>query len=221
MNLKEKNIYFNDPRINMTVGGRFFIRTITTAGYWIFVALALAFLISDVSVLRWLSIFLLFFVFSSLLYRERADNSLKSLPDEGKINAAKYFSPPAWSAIERALDRHIIGGEDFHLCLLKNIFARNEMKIALLNTKIGKHEIDAKLNDYLREDMTIGLSKNSAKEEIGKLAIASFYEAMRTSSNYVEPAHIFLAIKKLKSSEYSERLLNLFYFEDEVVRRVA
>lgn len=210
MDTSGRKLYFEDPLLAMTVGGRFFVRAGAMIGYGILVALMIAFLTSGMQTLQWLSLFLMFFLFDRFYHRGEADYSLSEISLKEQINIARYLSFSARISIEKALDRTILAGEDFHLGLLKNVFSLQDMRVALAHMDIGRHEIDAKLRDYFNESFGSDDTLSDTKNAIGRLVTAAFYEAVAEKSNYIKPHHLIVALAGLRTSEYANRLFYLF-----------
>ena len=58
---KETRIYFDDPRLKMTLAGRMFVRVASSLGLFLLAAVGATFLISGINRLFWLGALILLF----------------------------------------------------------------------------------------------------------------------------------------------------------------
>src|SRR3989338_7353024 len=108
-------VYFYDPRLKMTVAGRFLVRLITYCAYAVLVVGVVTLFFSDLRELRAIGIILALFLLDRVLDAKKARRSLARLPREGRVNIADYHTPHAYRIFERALDRVSLQGGDFVL----------------------------------------------------------------------------------------------------------
>lgn len=108
-NISKYDIYFDDPRLRMTMAGRMLVRVVSYVSYLVLVVATFLFLLArDIPALFYLGMFLLLVLVDLAIHRGEGDVPISELPKAGKINLAETMSPAASAAIERAADRSII-----------------------------------------------------------------------------------------------------------------
>ena len=145
----ERTIYFEEPRLQMSVGGRFLVRLITYCVYAILVVGAATLLLSDLRELRAIGILLGLFLLDRAMGAKKARRSLVRLP-AGRVNAAEYLAPQAYRIIERALDRVSLQGGDFVLECSRLLLDRREIQLAFMRMDIDADEVKKKLKRRLK-----------------------------------------------------------------------
>jgi ATP-dependent Clp protease ATP-binding subunit ClpC len=204
-------VSFSDPRLNMTVGGRIFVRFAGYVGYILVIAATFTFLTSDISWLVWLGALLALFLTDRVLHRREADRLLSELPREGSVNLAHYLLPRAFGAVERAFDRHALTGGNLFLEMLTELLDTFEGKEALLRLDVPISELQAAIREA-QADVATGAGSAggvSAAEISGKVneIMCNAYEFARVNR------HRFVRIEDVISGILS--------ISDPVVDRVA
>ncbi len=209
-----ENIYFDEPRLKMTMFGRTAIRFASYCFYAIFSVAAFIFLMSDVDFLFWVGVFSTLFLFYRIIHLKQADAELFSIKNkispEEKINIRKYFSPTSISVLERALGKSLASKINFFLCLTDFLAKTKEIENGLERMSISLSEFRGKINNL----------KNNSKEKesfykqeiiskIENLAKISFEIALANNEKFVEPRNIFSALSLIKEEKISQ-LLNYF-----------
>ena len=77
-----ENIYFDEPRLKMTMFGRTAIRFASYCFYAIFSVAAFIFLMSDVDFLFWVGVFSTLFLFYRIIHLKQADAELFSIKNK-------------------------------------------------------------------------------------------------------------------------------------------
>lgn len=206
---KEIDVYFKEPRLAMTVAGRFLVRVSTYLGFGLIVALTVTFLLSDITTLRWLAVFLVFFLVDRIYHHGNAERSLKDIRPGSAVNARDYFRPATWAIIESALDRSLIGRGDFCLHVFKALLAKSEVRTALLKLEIKPEEVEQKLDDYIGESAVQKVSREDVRKAAEELALAAFWQAIKSDSRFINPYHLIGAFSSIKNV-YLSRLFSIF-----------
>jgi len=209
-----ERVYFDDPRLSMTIGGRFFARTIPLIFYGILSALTVTFVLSGIPQLMWLSILMMFFLLDRWYHRKEGEIVVKIIGVSKSINVSGCLSPSAWSSIESAIDVHILGGGDLQLRIIKNLIRKEEMQSILESAQIEKFEIEAKLDNYIKKSVGAGNWGNVGRENVGLMVRNSYFEALHSESDFIEPQHLFFALKKMGGNEFVNKLFGLFLFDE-------
>ena len=107
-------IYFQEPRLKLSMFGEFFVRFITRSFYIVLIITGILLLLSDLRNLRWLGILIAFFLVDRLFHFGEGERALKELRDE-KNNLARSVTPGAYQVLCHAFHKALITGENFHL----------------------------------------------------------------------------------------------------------
>src|SRR3989344_422032 len=127
---KQTQFFYREPRLEMSVVGRFAIRIISYSSYGILSAAAVAFSFSDVSWLKAIGFLLVLFLVDRMLHIGEAERHLARLPKD-KINLVYYITPFGFTAIEYAFDRAVVAGGNFWLYLFQRLISRKEIREGL------------------------------------------------------------------------------------------
>src|SRR3989338_11641745 len=107
-------LYFKEPRLEMTVFGRFVVRLITYAAFGVCSITFLVLIASELSWLRSIGILMGLFLVDRLLSARGADRSIESLLwNHRGMNLAWFMSPIAFRILEKSFDQALMQNEDF------------------------------------------------------------------------------------------------------------
>src|ERR1700733_7406342 len=134
-------LYFDDPRLKMTVAGRFTVRVLSYISYLVVIAATVTFLISENRSLQFVGLFLVLFLIDRFVHRRQADIPISELPKQGKINLARYVSPASFSAIDRAFDKALVAKEDLYLVIAEKLLGFPQIANGLVR-------LDIKVEDF-------------------------------------------------------------------------
>ena len=127
-----KNNYttgFNDPRLSMTLPGRFLVRVVSYIGYLLIIATTFTLFISNPP--PWLPViggFLFILLIDRVVHSGEGDYPLSELPRSGTINAARYIRPRAFSVIEKAYDKSLVMRRNFFLQSIYELLDHKEVE---------------------------------------------------------------------------------------------
>ncbi len=204
----ERAIYFYEPRLRMTVGGRFIVRLITYCVYAILIVGAITMLLSDLRELRAIGVLLGLFLADRALGVKKARRSLARLPASAS-NAADYFTPHTYRIMERALDRASLHGSDLALECFKLLLGRRDIQLALVRMDIRADEVAARLEKALTEAPGKRMNREALDQTVRALGIAAFEASRAAASAHVEPKDLFVALGKLPH-EGIERIMKVY-----------
>ena len=210
--------FFVDPRLGMTLFGRFFVRVVTYISYLLLISATFTFLLSDIRPLRWLGLLLLLFLLDRFLHLREADRHLSEIPAAGRVNVAKYLGSQAYAVLERSYDRSLVKKTDLLLEVVNQLIQTNEAKIGLRRLDVKLEEFKAKLEELLIQSRVDGkhLSSMDRKAKIEELCLGALSDAIQNKQRFIEPADLFAALPHL-SCEYLHRLFATFTLaEDDV-----
>lgn len=205
-----QEIFFDDPRLRMTIAGRLFVRVIFYASFLVFGSLVLALFISEYRRGFWLGVLLALFLIDILLHFNNGSESLFYFPKVGRYNAADALATRSFGAIEWAMDRSLISGKDFRFLLVQKLLAKRQIAEVLARLEIKEEDFLAAL---ARE-----LGKNPQKDKktildfLGRLAPLALKKSLRDQSRYIEPADLFAVLPELKDQSL-DKVFGMFSIE--------
>ena len=214
-NFKEIELYFDDPRLRMTIGGRLFVRAGVYIGYLVWVAAAFTFTFVVSGGLGWLhaiGVFFILVLLDRLIHSGHADRFLTELPRGGRINLAKYLSPAAYSVLEKAFDKSLLTKKDFFLEVLEQCLQIAEIKNGLMRLDVSVEEFKQKLDQISSAPKESKPTKDDLRKSVETLAVLALKQAVEASNKCIEPRDIFSAMPLVESPE-TKRIFNLFEVE--------
>ena len=203
------NLYFRDPRFDMTHAGRLFIRLVFYSTYGILVASSITFLLAkDIPGLFWLGILIFLFLLDRARHFGQADRSLRAGKLRGDINLGQYVSPATFATLEYAYERALLVGGNFYLFLLKRLSDRKDIKEGLVRMDLNPIEVRNKVEEALQESLADkkytagdkGERKQRLLAEIEKVLKLSFEQALLADDRFIEPKDIFAALSHCDSN---------------------
>ena len=106
------NLYFKEPRLNLSAPGEFLVRLTTYSVYIVLIAIVIVLLFSGT--FKWLAFLIAIFLFDRLIHLNEAERSLIELKGE-RINLAVAVTPSAFRVLNYAFRKSLIANQDFHL----------------------------------------------------------------------------------------------------------
>lgn len=203
-------LYFDDPRLRMTVAGRFTVRVLSYVAYLVLIFATGTFLMSEIMPLRAAGIFLVLFFIDRIVHWGEADVPISELPARGKINLARFIKPSAFGALSRAFDHGLMAKRDFFLGVADRLMNLEHMEEGLRRLDVKPEEFKAKVGEFLARPVPAGVSsRETYLKNAEALVVAAFGEALAAGHDNIEPSDLFSALIKVKS-EMAERVFNMF-----------
>ncbi len=220
MNPESNNISFNEPRLRMTLAGRFLVRVASYTFYLFLVAAAFTSLISGAVQLRFFGVFLGLILLDRAVHRSEGDMPISELgrgaSREGlgmKINVAQVMLPSTFSVLERAFDRSSIARQDFYLETVDRLTDDRKIEEGLRRLDVDPKEFKQKLDEMLDQSKGRGAkNKEELLRQIEALAVEAFGVAVEEGHDFVKPSDLFSALLRV-DDENINRLFNLFSIE--------
>jgi ATP-dependent Clp protease ATP-binding subunit ClpC len=215
MNPESNKLSFNDPRLRMTLAGRFFVRVVSYIAYLFFIAMAFTALISGIGQLRIFGLFLILFFVDRAVHRGEGDKPISELGQgtRGKgqgINIADVVLPVTFSVLERAFDRSSIARQDFYLEVVDRLADNPEIEEGLRRLDVEPKEFKGKLDELLEQGKGHGpATKGDLLLQVETLAMNAFRAAVEAGHNFVKPSDLFSALPRV-GDEKIDHLFNLF-----------
>jgi ATP-dependent Clp protease ATP-binding subunit ClpC len=203
-------IYFDDPRLKMTIGGRFLVRAIGYITYLVLVAAMLTFLISGIKSLFFVGVFFALFFVDRFYHRREADLPISELPKDGKVNLAHLVTPASFSTMSRAFDKGIIMKRNFFLLFAKQLLELEQIEEGLRRLDVKPEEFKQKLDEFAsRGEATTGVSGDAYLAKAELLTANAFKGALTAGHDFIEFPDFFSALATVGDEE-TNRLFNLF-----------
>ena len=124
MTKNDIEVYFDDPRLEMTHLGRLFVRLVFYSTYGLLIAACATFLLSDIKWLFWAGILILIILLDRAKHFKNGSYSLLRKLDKS-VNIANYMTPMSFMMIEYAYERALMSGGNFYLFLFCEINSSN------------------------------------------------------------------------------------------------
>ncbi|MDE2018792.1 MAG: ATP-dependent Clp protease ATP-binding subunit [Patescibacteria group bacterium] len=216
-------ITFNDPRLKMTIGGRFLVRVVSYVAYLFLFAATFTLLISTSARLQFLGLFFLLVIIDLAVHRREGDVPIAELPiANGKlpampVNAAKAMLPTSFSIIERAFDRALMAHHDFYPEVAGRLADLPEIGEGLRRLDADPKEFREKAEEMMEEGgklpaSDVHRSPDAVRRQAEAIAIAAFEVAVQGGHNFVKPSDLFSALLQVRD-ETIDRLFNFFNIE--------
>lgn len=203
------DIYFDDPRLGMTVAGRLLVRVVSWITYLVVIAAAFTLLISSVPQLRFSGVFLALFLADRLAHRGEADKPIRELPNQGRINVARVLQPAAFSVLERAFDVGLLTRHNFFLEVAKRLTEFPDIEEYLQRFDIKEKEFKERLDGFLTEHVVSGAAKTDYRTRVELLVLTAFREAVSAGHAFIGVSDLFSALVTIED-ETTRRFFNLF-----------
>jgi len=212
--------YFDDPRLRMTLAGRFFVRVMNYVGYLVVIAAAATFIISDVNSLRVLSVFLVIFLIDRVWHRDQGRRPLNELPRHGRVNLSPYLKPRAFSVLEKAFDRSLIAKRDFYLEATRELLGLSEVEDGLKRLDVRPDEFKQKLDSLLSGSVkpTEAVNKSVLAGQAEKVVLQALPLADGAGHKFIHPGDLFAAVPLVGDST-AGRLFSTFSIEPQDLER--
>jgi ATP-dependent Clp protease ATP-binding subunit ClpC len=207
-----ERIYFNDPRLLMTLGGRMTARVLSYVSYLVLAAALVTFIMSDLTWMKAAGIFLALFLGDRVMHLNEADKQLTELPKRGMVNLADYLQPKAFSALEKAFDRSSITLHNFFIETVLQLLDFEEIKDGLRRLDVKADEFKQKAEELLNvglQDKATAPQKEERLKQVGLLVANALEQALSSSHRFIEPSDLFSAAAMVED-EAASRLFNVF-----------
>lgn len=204
----KQTYFYNEPRLQMTAAGRFFVRLVTYCAYGVAVVGGFIAWTSTVRELHALGVLIVFFLVARLFAINKPERSLARVSLRHP-NIAEYLAPETYRLIESAVDRASLHGGDVDLHILKLLVQRSEIKQILVRLDIDQGVFLHKVEQHLDGAEAVKSSRAQILADVASLVTAAFLKGTSHYSVAVDPHHLFGAFGEL-NSESIKRLFSLF-----------
>jgi hypothetical protein len=209
-----RDIYIDDLRLRMTVGGRFLVRIVSSGFYLIMIATVFTFIISDVGWLKWLGVFMFLFLIDRLIHLREAARSIKDLSRMSRVNIADYLTPKAFLALERSLDRSYFTKRNLFLGVARQLIGFSEITETLKRLGVNPDEFKQKADEFLEESAKTSeiLSRKEYEDQVLVIGAQAFKRAVISGRPFVDIGHVFSSLAFV-GDEMVANLFSLFFID--------
>ncbi len=208
MTIKDREFYFDDQRLRMSLGGRIFVRLVSYAAYAFLVVGVVIFLSGDLRLLRAIGALIALFLADRAIHFRRSEKSILKLP-AGRVNAAAYLSPSSRGVLEWAFDRALFGGGSVYLYCAQRLLNRRDVREGLIRMDIRPTDMTRQIEKIFADSGRNGLSKDQLLVQVERLTVRAIEEAWRTNDPQIDPKDLFSALA-LTEDESVNRLFKIF-----------
>ncbi|MCX6702434.1 MAG: ATP-dependent Clp protease ATP-binding subunit [Candidatus Wolfebacteria bacterium] len=209
--INQEKIFLKEPKIEAGLALRILFRVAAYCLYILVLFGAITAVISQIDWLRWAGALGMIFLADRILHAKQARRSLSEISyEDGKINAADYFSPKTIYIFEKALDKAVIGNYDFYLSLLGILAKEKDMETGLTRMDVPIKEFQSKAGEFLNQSkISEKVSRDGLHLKAETLAANAFINAAGAGEKYIEPRAVFSALINVQNEKLS-RLFSLF-----------
>lgn len=204
-------IYFKEPRLEMTIGGRFLTRVVFGLGYFLFFGLTLTIFISGIINFFWIGILFLLFLIDRFFHLRNPDYTIKEIVNKNKINLAQVLSPYALRVIEKSYEKSLILKKDICFLIIKELLDNEIINLILKRLEINPNDFKSKLENLLNKENQ-ELEKTDKTElnlKIEKIMTEAFKYCLRHNIDFIDETSLFFGIFNLREKQLDD-LLNFF-----------
>ncbi|HVM76715.1 MAG TPA: ATP-dependent Clp protease ATP-binding subunit [Candidatus Paceibacterota bacterium] len=199
-------LYFDDPRIRMTTVGRWLTRVVSYVAYFVLVAVALTFLISELRVFFWSGVFIVLFLLDRWVHRGEGDVPISEFPESGRVNIARAFRPDAFAVLGRAADRSAIVRHPFFLEVADRLLEVPDVQEGIERLDVKPKEFREKLRQAIADGASRLEKREDCVAQAALLANEAFKLAIANGQAFVSVHDLFAALANV----HDETLDHLF-----------
>ncbi len=196
----KREYFFDEPRLRMTLGGRFLVRVVGPTFFTLLGALAVTALFSDMPQLWAIGILLLLFLWDWYRHRGEAQRHLMEMPSEGRVNLAHYLCPHSYAALEHVYDHALIKKTNVFLEMVLHLVRKSEqVGLGLDRLDIKKEEFRHKIEELLATDKSFATdNKEATYARIELMVRHAVDKAMENRERFVEVTDIFASLVEIE-----------------------
>lgn len=210
-------VFFSEPRLEMTAAGRFIVRAISSVAYGLTAVGAVVFLLTDLRPLRMAGMLIALFIIHRSLHFGKSERSLHE-PPAGRVNAARYLTPQSYRVLEVATDHATLMGGDFLFHLLERLVERNDVRDGLARLDVAPDDFAAQASARLEESLhDTRSSKTAILEMVTRIATSALNEASGNHDEAIEPRDLLAAMTYLPDERF-QKLLVMFEIDPAELR---
>lgn len=204
-------IYFKEPRLEMTMTGRFLARIIFGLGYFFFLGLTLTIFISGIINFFWIGILFLLFWIDRFFNLRKPDYTIKEIINKSEINLAQVLSPHTLRVIEKSYEKSLILKKDICFLIIKELLDNETINLILKRVEINPNDFKSKLENLLdKENQELEKTdKTELNLKIEKIMTEAFKYCLKHNIDFIDETSLFFGTFNLREKQLDD-LLNFF-----------
>lgn len=200
---------FKEPRLNLSIGGEFIVRTVAYSLYAVLGVGTFILLLSDVAQLRALGFLLAIFLVDRLMHVGEGERSLQEVRGD-KVNLALFLTPPAYRQLSYAMRKSLSLHENFHLLLFEGLLRTPDVREAFRRLDVRVEDLNKKISEELaRSGAAENVSREELLKEIETLVGIARQEGESSNEKFLYPRTLAVAVAGLNEPSIS-RILQFF-----------
>ncbi len=210
MTLFNKNVkfYFSEPRLKFSIFSDFLYRFISSVFFILLICLCFVLLLSDISNLKFLGIFILLFLIDRIFHLNEGERALWEIEKsfKEKFNLADFLNQKAKNILIYSYQKTKVLKSNFYLIFLKEILKEKEINEIFKKLEIDKDLFLKKIDEFLLNSKTESLEDLNLK--IFKLTEESFKISIDLKEKFIYLRNLLVGLLKVEDKD----VLNLFEF---------
>ncbi|MBI2035232.1 MAG: ATP-dependent Clp protease ATP-binding subunit [Candidatus Liptonbacteria bacterium] len=219
MNSKNNlDLYYDDPRLHMTLPGRFVVRFVNNVSFLLVWVLTIILLLSNDQRFFWIGVlFALYLAHKAYHFRKGKDNFARPL-FTGRINLTKFITRQSFGIIEAAYDRSLLTKENLLLILLRKLLRREEVGEIMKRLEVQDTDFLSQAERLFEKTFDNDKDKNLSL--ISEIVTRGAFHSLSKKEHYIEPHDLFIGLVEVGGKQIEE-LLSLFSIQPNQIRQAA
>lgn len=204
-----EGLYFDDPRLHMTLPGRMFVRVMAYVSYLLLIVATITFLFSDLRWLQFVGVGLGLFLIDRWLHAGQGDAPLRIVKPGTRTNATRFLSTTAFALLERAFDRSALRKENGVLALCEESLRIPAVRDSLRRLDVDVDAFSQKLSEFLDAEHSDAQTKDTVRAQMEGVVLAAYAEALQEGHRFIGDTDLFAAALT-GGDPHATRLLDMF-----------
>jgi ATP-dependent Clp protease ATP-binding subunit ClpC len=219
MNIEEilQKTKFDEPRLKMSVLGRFLVRNISFLFNFIFFVGTIFIFIFKISQLYFLGILFLLWWIDKFIHLNDGLKTIREIINKKEINLALVLDKEAYRIIEKSFDESLVFKKDFLEELFFILINYKEIENAIRRLNINPKEFKNKFKDLIEREKK-EINKEEILQNIEALIKISFLYSLKNNQQFIGKESIFVSLFYLENSSL-KNLLNIFNIKPEEIEK--
>ena len=187
------NLYFKEPRLNLSTPGEFLVRIVTYSFYIVLAAVTVVLLLGEISSLRALAALFALFLIDRLIHLGGAEKYLSELKGQN-INLAEALTPGAYRLLSYSFRKTLVTGQDFHFILIRELLDRRDIRQTLKRLDVLPDKFSEKIDEVLVKKSDKKFERPGLLKIVEELVRVAYDHARETGEKFIEPRNLFVAL---------------------------
>jgi ATP-dependent Clp protease ATP-binding subunit ClpC len=190
-----KNIYFEDKRFFFSEAENFLYKLVSFSFISLFLTGTIVLVLFSGGRGKYLGILLLLFLLNKIYRLNKGRKTIYDLKKKGG-NLREVFTNQSLNVLLNSFYAARGGGKNFYLSVLENLCVLKEIKIILERLDVKTEDFLKKADFYLSQK-----SQGEIKEDLEKVILSSYENAVLTNDNYLYPRNIFGGLAEIDDKD--------------------